>query len=230
MADTLDILGPNPSVLRTPTLWLINQALLLLNKDGERAELAYSHVIKLLKGCVDAPQSIQGFLQSSPVEDAGLRWGALYIAGELGDLSTAGQLYREAVEPLPDPCAEKEGCEGPRDVELLIRTMAVESLQQVAGRHPEATELIVKLVAARPAQPVLIEAVKAARALKLTDRIRKDLRKKDRWMLDIKVVSAEAVMAEPERGNDADAGGTAPGRRAVLSSPNAVCCSPKPED
>ena len=230
MADSLDIVAPHPTAERTPTFWLINQALELLNREGKSAELAYSHVVELLRERSDATEGVLSLLHSSPSEDVGLRWGALFIAGEVGDLSAAKQLYREASASLPRPCKEEDGCEGPRDIELLVRTMAVEALQRVAERHREAGELVVQLVAERPAQPVLIEAVKTARALKLTDKVREVLKKKDRWMLDIKILPADEVMAEPERGDETSLGHMPPGRTALSFSPNATCCSPKEED
>lgn len=229
MGDSLDLVVPDPIVFRTPTAWLIGQALELLNIAGKPAEAAYTQVVELLRGRDDAVKTLFDLLRSTPAEGVGLRWCALYIAGDVGDRSAAELLFRASLESLPDPCKEEEGCQRPSDGELLIRTMAVEALQRVAERHEEARERVLELVAERPAQPVLIEAVKAARALKLADKARELLRKEDLWMLDIKIRPAEEVTVKPERGDETALGRTPPSMRAAQSAPATCCCSPRKE-
>ena len=56
------------------------------------------------------------------------------------------------------------------------------------------------------------------------------LGKEDRWILDIKILPADEIMAEPERGDDTSLGHMPPGRKVVSSSPNATCCTPIEED
>lgn len=229
MADTLDIVVPDSFVDRTPTFWLITQALEALNTGGKAADLAYSHLVELLRERRDAVPALFELLRSTPAEDIGLRWCALHVVGDIGDLSAAKLLFRASLQPLPRPCREEEGCEGPRDGELLIRTMAVEALHRVAARHEEAGELVLRLIAERPVQPVLVEAVKIARALNLTDKAREVLRKKDAWILDIRIHPVDDVIAEPERGDDTAFGRTPPSMRTLLSSPTASCCSLRKE-
>lgn len=229
MADSFDVVMPVVNAERTPTYWLISQALKLLNADGKSAELAYSHVVELLKERRDAVSGIFELLRSAPAEDIGRRWCALHIAGDVGDESAAKLLFREVLQPLPKRCGEKEGCEGPRDGELLVRTMAVEALQRVATHHEQARGLVLELIEQRPEQPVLIEAVKAAQALDLTDRVREILRKKDRWILDISIYPVEKVIAQSERSDDSPLGHAPPGTRALVSGPIANCCMPNKE-
>lgn len=229
MSDSLNIVVSEPVAHRTPTDWLIGQAIKLLNTEGKSAEVAYNHVTELLRERDDAEKMLLGLLKSAPSEDVSLRWNALYVAGDVGDASAAKSLFQISLESLPKTCKEEEACEGPRDGELLIRTMAVEALQRVAGRHEEARELVLALIKERPAQPVLIEAVKAARALKLTDEARKLLREKDHWILKIESRPVEEIMADPERGDDTKSGHTPPSMRAAQSSPAINCCLPKKE-
>jgi hypothetical protein len=229
MADSLELIVPEPSILRTPTLWLVYQAFELLNTEGKAAEVAYRQVAELLRGRDDAVDALFGVLRSAPTEDVGQRWCALYVVGDVGDKSAAKRLARVVLESLPKPCREEDGCEGPRDSELLIRTMAVEALQSVAERHEKAGELVLELITERPARPVLIELVKAARALKLTAKAGELLRKKDKWMLDIAIQPAEEVMAQPERGDDTVLGYTPPSMKSVRDAPAADCCVPKRE-
>ncbi|HEX9810054.1 MAG TPA: hypothetical protein VGC25_10715 [Alphaproteobacteria bacterium] len=229
MADSFEVVVPDAVILRTPTLWLIGQAFELLNTEGKAAEVAYGQVAELLRGRDDAVESLFSAFRSSPTEDVGRRWCALYVLGHVGDKSAAEPLFRAASESLPKPCKEEEGCEGPRDGEVMIRTMAVAALQRVAERHEEAGELVLALIAEHPERPVLIEAVKAARALNLADKAREALRKEDRWMLDIRIQPVQEVMAQAERGDAAALGHTPPSMRAARTAPAADCCAPRKE-
>jgi HEAT repeat protein len=222
---------PDPVVLKTPTHWLIDQAFAALNAEGERAEAAYKHVAELLKTRKDAAETLLRVAQSSPAEDVGRRWSALYVAGDIGDKAAAEPLYRVAASSLPEQgkdgncgCGETKGCEGPRDGEVLVRTMAVEALQRVAERHEDARSYVLELIAAQPARQILVEAVKAARALGLSEEAGKRLNKDDRWMLDIKMVPVQEVMAEPERADDSALGYMAPVMRTRKDVPAADCC------
>jgi hypothetical protein len=229
MEDSFEIVEPEPVILHTPTLWLIGQAFELLNAASEAAAVACAHVVQLLKCRDDALDTLTKVLRSSPAEDIGLRWNALYLVGEIGDRSAADLLYRVAVEDIPKSCEDVKACESPRDGEVLVRTMAVEALQRVAERDPEAGETMLAVVAAQPTPPVLIEAVKAARALQLGDKAAKRLRKEQQWMLDIKIQRVQEVMAKPERADDAAVGFTPPGVRTARLAPAADCCTARVE-
>jgi len=224
MTDSLELVLPDPVVLKTPTHWLIDQAFAALNAEGERATVAYKHVAEILKTRKDAAETLLRVAQSSPAEDIGRRWCAYYIAGDIGDKAAAEPLYRAAAAALPEhghdgKCGEPKGCEGPRDGEVLVRTMAVEALQHVAERHEEARPFVLELIAAQPDR-----AMKAARALGLSEEAGKRLNKEDRWMLDIKMVPVQEVMAEPERADDSVLGYMPPGRGVKQDVPAADCC------
>jgi hypothetical protein len=102
--------------------------------------------------------------------------------------------------------------------------MAVEALQRVAERHEEARGYVLELISAQPDRAILVEAVKAARALGLSEEAAKLLSKDDRWMLDIKMVPVQEVMAEPERADDSALGYMAPVMRTKQDVPAADCC------
>ncbi len=229
MADSLQIVIPDPPIEKTPTSWLVRRALQALNSVGEGSEREYSHAVELLRERADASSTLQELFRSSATHDVGLRWGALYIAGDIGDARTAEYLLRAATEPLPKQDDDK-ACEGPQDMELMIRTMAVESLEKVARRNPDNAEILLKLIAAKPERPVLIEAVKAARNLGLADRAADLLADNDRWILNIKIAPVREIAAEPERGNDSALGYMPPAhKRKGSASPVAACCSPREE-
>lgn len=229
MTNSLELVHPDPVVLKTPTHWLIDQAFAALNAEGERAEVAYKHTVELLRCREDAVDTLIRVTQSSPAEDIGSRWSALYVVGDIGDKAAAEPLYRIAASSLPEhgkdgKCGETRGCEGPRDGEVLVRTMAVEALQRVAERHEEARGYVLELISAQPDRAILVEAVKAARALGLSEEAAKRLKKDDRWMLDIKMVPVQEVMAEPERADDSAVGYMAPVMRTKQDVPAADCC------
>jgi hypothetical protein len=161
-------------------------------------------------------------VRSAPAEDVGLRWSALHVAGDVGDESAAELLLRSAVESLPEP-KENAGCETMRDSELLIRTMAVEALRRVAERHAAASEQLLRLIAEQPARPVLIEAVKAAKALKLSDKVAELLSENDRWILDIKILAIDEFVADPERTADIRPSSTPPRSDSARTSPTVDC-------
>lgn len=236
MTDSLELILPDPVILKTPTHWLIDQAFAALNAEGERAAVSYKHTAELLRCRKDAVDTLVRVAQSSSAEDVGRRWCAWYIVGDVGDKAAAEPLYRAAATALPEhgkdaKCGETRGCEGPRDGEVLVRTMAVEALQRVAERHEEARPYVLELISAQPDRAILIEAVKAARALGLAEEASKRLNKEDRWMLDIKAVSVQEVMAEPERADDSVVGHMAPVMRTKQDVPAAdCCCTPNRED
>lgn len=220
MADTLRVETPEQRATPTATAWLVVQAMQLLNTPGEEAEAAYQHVIELLGERDDRTEAVVSLVRAAPVEDTSLRWSALYVAGDIGDGQMGEYLLRQALEGLPE---HKEGCEGPADGELLIRTMAVEALGRIAKRHPEARESIVTLIGERPNQAVLIEAVKVARSVDLDLDYREMLGKGNRWILDICTEPVDRVVADPERIDDAVPTREAPALDAVTLSPRAEC-------
>jgi hypothetical protein len=105
-----------------------------------------------------------------------LRWNLLYILGDAGEESTVDFLVQTALEQLPEVNPD-QGCEGAQDAEMLVCTMAIHALRRVAGRHPEVSEAILKIVSERPARPILIEAVKVANELGLKEKVREILPK-----------------------------------------------------
>jgi len=122
---------------------------------------------------------------------------------------------------------EAEGCEGARNAEVLICTMAVHALHRIAGRLPEVSEQLLKIVSERPARPILIEAVKIAGELGLKEKARDLLPKEDYWIIDIRRARTEELFAEPEREDAKERGFTPPKRGPQYTAPQVACCTRK---
>jgi HEAT repeat protein len=222
MSDDLSLEEPAQIPDRTATTWLVRRALEALNSTQAEQESAYGHAVELLQEREDAVDTVFELMRTAAVADFGIRWSALHVTGDIGDERAAERLARAALESLPEARAD-DGCETARDSELLIRTMAVEALRRVAMRHPPAGDQLLRVIAERPARPVLIEAVKAAGTLKLTARLVDLLPDDDRWLLDIKTVPVDELVADPERRADVEPSSTPP-KIDVRATPPTVGC------
>lgn len=204
------------------TTWLIGEAVKHLNSAGPEAELAYVRTVELLGRCEDLVKTMGGLLRRMHGGDAPLRWSLLHVLGDAGSVNAADLLASTALERLPE-AEPGEGCEGTRDVETLVRTMAVVALQRIAGRHREAADHVLRVVSRRPERAILIEAVKAARDLGLADRVRETLSKEDLWILDIRRARTEELLAEPEREDAKERGFTPPKFGKLYTAPHVSC-------
>lgn len=208
------------------TAWLVGQAVRALNSADKEGELAYRRASELLRRCDDLVDTVKGLSHATPAGDAPLRWCLLYVLGDAADAKGGEFLVRTALEKLPERNPD-EGCEGQRDCELLVRTMAIHAVGMIAERHREAGEFVLKLVSERPDRVLLIEAVKVGVELGLADKIRDMLPKEDHWILDIRRARAEELHAEPEREDGKERSFTPPKRGALYTAPHGGCCSCK---
>jgi len=207
------------------TAWLIGEAVKQLNLAGPEAELAYARSVELLRQSEDLVKTVAGILRRVHSGDGPLRWCILHVLGDAGGADSADLLVHAALEELPEP-QHGQGCEGTRDVEMLVRTMAVVALQRVAGRHREALGHVMQVVSARPDRAVLIEAVKAARDLGLADKVRETLPKESLWILDIRRAKTQELVADPEREGGNERGFTPPKFGKFYTAPQSGCgCS-----
>jgi hypothetical protein len=221
-SDGLEVTpGDRPFDL-SATAWLVGQGVQYLNAEGEEGKHGYGRVTEVLAGRADAVNTITQLARKTARTDVPLRWSLIYLLGDVGDAAAGEFLTRVALEALPAR-EEQRGCEGPRDGELLIRTIAVEALQRVAVRHPETAELLLRVAAEHPDRAVLIEAVKAAVQLGLRDKVREVLGEKDSWILDIRQVRAEEIGADPERKDTGERGFTPPKMPSQATTPVAPC-------
>lgn len=226
-SDSLEVIEPARLFDRSATAWLLGQAVRYLNAADKEGELAYTRVVEILRRCGDdLLENLNGLFRHVKSGDSALRWNLLCLLGDVGNGSAADFLVRAASRQLPE-AREDAGCESDRDMEMLVCTMAVHALQKVAGRHPEVSESLLRIVSARPARPILIEAVKAAGELGLRDRVRELLPKDEHWILDIRRARTEEFFAEPERQEEKERGFTPPKSGALYTAPTAVCCTRK---
>ncbi len=206
------------------TAWLVGEGVRHLHTADKEGELAYARVVELLRDYKDAVETVTQLAQRIPADDVGLRWSLLHLLGDVGHPQAADFLVGVALARLPDHDPQ-QGCEGPRDGAVLLATMAVEALQRVATRHKEIAELMLKVVSARPAQPILIEAIKAAADLGLRDRLADLLPKDDLWMLEIRRARIEEFDAEVGREDGRERGFTPPKGREAHTAPGACGCN-----
>ncbi|MGR9046543.1 MAG: exonuclease SbcCD subunit D C-terminal domain-containing protein [Gammaproteobacteria bacterium] len=225
--DCLEVGSESRPFDLSATAWLVGQGVRYLNTVGKEGELHYQHVIELMRRCgKDVTETVNGLFRQANSGDAPLRWCLLYVLGDAGDESAADFLVRTALKQLPEACSD-QGCEGPRDAEMLVCTMAVHALRRIAGRHPEVSEQLLKIVSERPARPILIEAVKVAGELGLIEKIREILPKEDHWILDIRRARTEELFAESEREDGKERGFTPPKTGAQYTAPHVTCCTRK---
>jgi hypothetical protein len=158
--------------------------------------------------------------------DTTLRWNLLYVLGDVGDENATDFLVGAALKPLPEKKGG-EGCESDQDMEMLVSTGAVHALHRVATRHPQAADHVLKIISERPAQPILIEAVKVAAELGLRERVQELLPKEDHWILGIRRARPQEFFAEAEREDGKERGFTPPKSGSLYTAPSVVCCKRK---
>ena len=226
-SDSLEANVARRSFDSSATAWLLGQGVRYLNTADKEGELAYARVVEILRGCSkDLLKTVNGLFRQVKSGDTGLRWNLLYILGDVGDESAAEFLVGAALKPLPES-REDAGCESDRDMEMLVSTMAVQALQKVATRHPQTSEYLLKIVAEKPARPILIEAVKVANQLGLKEKVQSLLAKEDHGMLDIRQARPQEVFAEAEREDGKERGFTPPKSGSLYTAPSSVCCTRK---
>lgn len=209
------------------TAWLVGQGVRYLNTADKEGELAYARVVELLRRCSeDVLETVIGLSQQAKSGDAPLRWSLLYILGDAGDSNAADFLVQTALRPLPES-KQDEGCEGTRDMEMLVCTMAVHALQRVAERHPEVSKQLLKIVSEKPAKPILIEAVKVTDGLGLREEVQDLLSEEDRWILDIRQARTQELFVELEREDGQERVFTPPKGGAAYTAPHVACCTRK---
>jgi hypothetical protein len=227
--DRLEVDTETRPLDESATAWLVGQGVRHLNSAGKEGELAYLRVVELLRQCADdTMETVTRLFHQASSGDAPFRWSLLYLLGDVGDESAADFLVRTALKQLPEAKPE-EGCEGTRDAEMLVSTMAVHALKEIARRHPEASEQLLKIVSEQPIRPILIEVVKAAGELGFRDKIRDLLPKEEHWILDIRQARTRELFAEPEREDGKERGFTPPKTGLQYTAPQVPCCTRKGE-
>ena len=225
--DSLEVNAASRLFDISATAWLVGEAVRYLNTADKEGELAYQRVVEVLR-CrgKDLLGTVVGLFRKVKSGDTALRWNLLYVLGDAGDEGVADFLIRTALEQLPEANPD-QGCEGTRDAEMLVCTMAVQALRRVIGRHPEISGALFKIVSERPARPILIEAIKVANELGFKEKVRELLPKEDHWILDIHRARIEEFFVEPEREDGKERGFTPPKTSSLNTAPKSVCCSRK---
>jgi hypothetical protein len=226
-SDSLELGAVSRPFDGSATAWLLGQAVRYLNTADKEGEFAYTRVVEVLRRCShDLLETVQGIFRQAKGGDSTLRWNLLYVVGDVGDEKAVDFLVGTALNALPE-AREGIGCETDRDMEILVSTMAIHGLHRVATRHPAAADAVLKIVSARPARPLLVEAVKVAVDLGLREKAQQLLPKEDHWIFDIRRARAQEVFADPEREDGKERGFTPPKSGEHYTAPNVGCCSGK---
>lgn len=225
-SDSLELKASIRPFDKSPTAWLLGQAVRYLNTAGKKGEFEYTRVVEILSNCNDALlENVKSIFASVKGGDTTLRWNLLYIIGDASDYSSADFLVDVVLNPLPEN--DGDCCESNRDMEMLVSTGAVNALYRVAKRHPEVMEYILKVISERPDRPILIEAVKVAVELGLEEQVQKLLSKEDLWILGIRRVRPQELFTEPEREDGKERGFTPPKSGAFYTAPSILNCTTK---
>ena len=224
-SDRLDQAGISRPFDGSATAWLLGQAVRYLNTADKEGEFAYTRVVEVLRRCSgDLLETVQGIFRQAKGGDSTLRWNLLYVVGDVGDEKAVDFLVSTALTALPES-RDGVGCETDRDMEILVSTMAIHGLHSVAKRHPNAADAVLKVVSARPAKPLLVEAVKVAVELGLRERAQSVLPKEDHWIFDIRRAHAQELFAHPEREDGKERGFTPPKSGEHYTAPSVVRCA-----
>lgn len=225
-SDGLELIDGAYPYAHSPTGWLIRAYVKFLNADegNQEASTGLKYVVELLKNRKDATRALVSESQRTGMHDPMLRWNLLHALGDLEDAEAAKFLTETAAAPLP--AVENKGCHGPLDAEILVRTMAIEALHKTLKVHPQQSELMLTLVGGRLITPLRVEAVKAALALGLGERLKEVLPKEDHWMLDLKKAAFEELRVEHEQIQTPTSERLfrAPSLDANFGKPQSTCC------
>ena len=223
--DGLEAARRDDTFDRDATSWLIGQSLRYLNAQDTREEIAYRRVIELLDTHRGAVAALAQAFHDSPREDHNLRWSLLYILSEIGDASAAESFFTAAAEPVPARDRYEQGCETPRDGEILVRTMAIAGLARLAAKEAKTKELFYRLIEAQPERALRVEAAKQLLLLdpQAAERVKGLLPEELHFALQLKIVRAESLAVEHDA-IKADATTIPPEMGAKPRSPRACHC------
>jgi hypothetical protein len=206
----------------SPTGWLIQQSVATVHQGDEGAAVR-RRLDELLHSRADLVDETRVMFGRLGRNDPMLRWTVLYALSEVLDERAAEFLAGVALSPLPDD--DPRACETVRDSEVLVHTMAIEALRRIASRVPDVSKYLLQIVSAQPAQPLLVEAVKACRSLGLADAVKSRLAGESYWMLDLRQAAPTELAVKVERRDDRKAMPSAPRKPFGTSKPKIGRCS-----
>lgn len=225
--DSLEFIQGIRPFDHSPSAWLLGEAVRFLNTAGKEGEFQYSRIVEILRCCAgDLLETVTNVFHQVKGGDASLRWNLLYILGDAGDEHAADFLCKAVLRQLPER-RDETCCESERDLEVLVATGAVHALHKLTNRYPNAAELILKIIAERPARPILVETVKVVLELDLKERVIDLLSKDDHWILDLRRVRPQELFVEPEREDGMERRFTPPKYGGFYTAPKATCCHSK---
>lgn len=182
--------------------WLIGQAIKALHAEDDEAEASYRRATELLGQDKAGTEWAARLLKEAYAGDPMLRWSVLHVLADAAPAGAGELLAYAASERMTERDRESRACESPRDMEILVRTMAIEGLTRIAPRQGvEQTQKQLLAVLERQEEPALrIEAVKALLQVApgSAEMIRKILPEALHFAIDLKRADARELQAEPK--------------------------------
>ena len=184
----------------TSTGWLVGQAVKYMHADDDEGRQSYQRATELLARDKAGTEATARLLKDMADGDPMLRWSILYVLAHAAPTGVGELLTHVAVSALPSANRDTRACESPRDLEIMVRTMAIEGLAQVAERNgQETTQRQLMIVLEHQAEPALrIEAVKALLSIApgSAEMIRKILPQDLHFALDLRKARETDIQVE----------------------------------
>jgi hypothetical protein len=189
---------PAKWVAKDPVTWLVGQVLATLHSDCDDSKQAHQQSLQMLAKMDDAAKAIGQLVHNAPENDHSLKWALLYILSGLKREDAADVFLRVAAEPVRGEEFYGKGCETARSGEILVRTMAIEGLADLAKANKQFIEYLWKLLDAQAERPLRVEIVKAILAIDPDSigRIKEMLPKDLHFALELKQVKADSLAVE----------------------------------
>ena len=186
----------------------------------ERGEAAYQKAVSALREKPDQLRKTVTDLELATPNDHNLHWTLYFLLADLELPDLASMFIDAAVRDLPE-VNEATPCEGVEEDRILVATMAVEGLERLAKKDPDAAvAALIEVVERQPNVAVRAAAVQAILSVRPDTEpdIARLLPEDQLHVLEARRVPVEQLSASPERATPKRSGEPSP---RLLSDANA---------
>lgn len=177
------------------------EAIARVHFTDEGGASAYQESLSELRERPDEVRKAVTDLQLSTPSDHNFHWTLYYVLADLELLELSPMLVDAAVRDLPE-ITEASGCETVEADEVLVAAMAVEGLERLARKEPEAgIGALIEVVERQPHVAIRTAAVQAILSVRpgAEPEIARLLPDDQLYVLEARRVSVEQLSASPER-------------------------------